>query len=53
MGTKLDLPGGGHVIVNNPAMLAGVAHAILNFGQKSDRFHCQLMEMGLSPTTRM
>lgn len=47
MGTKLDFPGGGHIIVNNPAMVAGVANTILNFELMSDRFHCQLMEMGV------
>lgn len=47
MGTKLDFPGGGHIIVNNPAMLPGVALSILDFNQKSDKFHSQLMELGV------
>lgn len=47
MGTKLDIPEGGYVIVNNPARLAEVAHTILNFELMSDRFHCQLIEMGV------
>ena len=47
MGTKLDFPGGGHIIVNNPAMLPGVALSILDFNQRSNQFHCQLMEFGV------
>ena len=47
MGTKLDFPGGGHIIVNNPAMLPGVALSILDFNQRSDQFHSQLMELGV------
>lgn len=47
MGTKLDFPGGGHIIVNNPAMLPGITQSILDFNRESDQFHSQLMELGV------
>lgn len=47
MSTKLDFPGGGHIIVNNPAMLPGITQSILDFNQESDQFHSQLMEFGV------
>lgn len=47
MGTKLDFPGGGHIIVNDPAEVPGMIRTIRDFNQRSDNFHHQLIEMGV------
>ena len=47
MSTKLDFPGGGCIIVNDPDEVPGMIRTIRNFNQKSDNFHLQLMEVGV------
>ena len=47
MGTKLDFPGGGHIIVNDPDEVPGMIRTIRDFNQRSDNFHHQLIEMGV------
>lgn len=47
MGTKLDFPGGGYVIVNDPALLPDMIQFIRDTNQRDDQFHHQLMEMGV------
>ncbi len=45
MGTKLDFPGGGYVIVNDPDEVPGMIQTIHKFNQNSLQFHRQLMGM--------
>lgn len=47
MGTKLDFPGGGYIIVNNPNEVPGMIKTIQDFKHKSEQFHHRLMEMGV------
>lgn len=47
MGTKLDFPGGGYVIVNNPDEVPRMMQTIYKFNQESIQFHRQLIEMGV------
>lgn len=47
MGTKIDCPGGGYVIVNNPSLLEPTVQSIRNFNERSVVFHNQLMSMGV------
>ena len=47
MGTKLDFPGGGYIIVNDPAEVPGMIKFIHDINQRNAEFHHQLMEMGV------
>lgn len=47
MGTKLDFPGGGYIIVNDPAEVPGMIKFIHDINQRDAEFHHQLMEMGI------
>lgn len=47
MGTKLDFPGGGHIIVNDPNEVPGMIKSIQDFKHKSEQFHHLLMKMGV------
>lgn len=47
MGTKLDFPGGGYIIVNDPAEVPGMIKFIHDINQRDAKFHHQLMEMGV------
>lgn len=47
MGTKLDFPGGGCVIVNNPALLPDMIQFIRDTNQRDDQFHHKLIGMGV------
>lgn len=47
MGTKLDFPGGGYVIVNDPALVPDMIQFIRETNQRDAQFHQKLMEMGV------
>lgn len=47
MGTKLDFPGGGYVIVNDPDEVPGMIKTIQDFNRNSEQFHNRLMEAGV------
>lgn len=47
MGTKIDFPGGGHIIVNDPNEVPSMIRSLQNFYNKSELFHCQLMARGV------
>lgn len=47
MGTKLDFPGGGCIIVNDLAEVPGMIQTIRDFNQRSNNFHSQLIELGV------
>lgn len=47
MGTKLDFPGGGYIIVNDPAEVPGMIKFIHDINQRDDQFHHKLIGMGV------
>lgn len=47
MGTKLDFPGGGYIIVNDPDEVPGMIKTIQDFNRNSEQFHNRLMEAGV------